>query len=369
MYILPIVIVGVILLSWEIFRNKSFLISLLSIVVSIVISLGVIGIDYVIQTTDSEVWSGYIEQVKHKEEWNEIRTEEIKDSKGNVTGHRTYTVHHEAENQIKTTDEGWISVSRSQDGKTKFNDAYPNNDKELEQYWKIGTPSASVHTYTNKIQSSYSIYKHENINLKNYKDLPEYPSKIQNYINIDRIIGEVPNKDMALNVLAQQNMRLNKSVPDIENPGKTKSYKQVNIIFVNVGDKSEDYGFAIQDKWENGNKNDFIISFSMDTEGNIKWVYPFSWSEVELLKLEVRDYMMNLKQIRDFVPVVNNVSNMVEDKFVRKQFADFNYLQIEVGTVAMVFIWIFNIAIGIVAIILINEEFDVINRKRKRYSY
>lgn len=366
MYIIPIILLGIIIFTYEVIRIKGWKISVITLLVSIMLSASIVGIDYIQQITDTEVWSGYVESVKHKEEYDEIKTEEIKDSKGKVTGHRTYVVHHEAENQIKTTDDGWINVKASQDGSVKFNDRYPNTNEELTQHWKIGTPSASVHTYTNKVQSSYSIYRHD-IDLNKYKDLPEYPSKVSNYIDIDRIIGDVPNKDSALDKLAAENMKLNKSVPDLDKPGKTRSYKQVNIIFVNVGDKPEEYGFALQDKWENGNKNDFVVSFSTDSQGNIKWVYPFSWSEVELLKLEVRDYMINLKQINDFVPVVENVSKMVESKFERKQFADFNYLQIEVSKGATIFMWVINVFVGVGAAMFIQSEYGSRSRRR-RYS-
>jgi len=54
------------------------------------------------------------------------------------------------------------------------------------------------------------------------------------------------------------------------------SWKQVNLIFVNVGaDKPIEYGYALQDYWEGGNKNDFIVSFSMNSDGKLNWVYPF----------------------------------------------------------------------------------------------
>jgi hypothetical protein len=315
----------------------------------------VVLIDQSAQITDIEVWSGSIVDWEHKEEWDEWHPPQVyttTDSKGNVTTRVKpgYWEHHNATNRIKTSDNGWITVNRLPDGR-RMDDSYPNTTEELKLYWKPGTPTASVHTYVNKIQTSYSLYRHKEIDLKQYPDLPEYPIKVYDYFYIDRVVGDFPNELEARKVLDVKNTELNKMIPDPEKPGKMRSWKQVNIIFVNVGpDKTIDYGYALQDFWEGGNKNDFIVSMSMNTDGKVNWVYPFSWSEVEILKIEVRDYIMELGTITDLVPIIEKVSDMVADKFVRKQFADYNYLSIDTSTAALVFIWII-IIIGCIFII------------------
>jgi hypothetical protein len=81
----------------------------------------------------------------------------------------------------------------------------------------------------------------------------------------------------------------------------------------------------------------------MNPDGKVNWVYPFSWSEVEILKIDIRDYLMDMGTVTDLVPVVNKVSDLVADKFVRKQFADFSYLNIETSTPALVIIWVIMI--------------------------
>jgi hypothetical protein len=159
-------------------------------------------------------------------------------------------------------------------------------------------------------------------------------------LHVDRIVGDVPNKPRALTALAAWNTELNKAVPDPDQPGETKSWKQVNLIFVNMGmDLPQEYGYALQDKWTNGNKNDFIVSFSPASDGSMNWVHAFSWSEVDMLKLEVQDYMTEQGYGKDFVPIVEHVAQMVADQFVRKQFADFDYLQIEVSDTSIYIIW------------------------------
>lgn len=369
MYIIPVILVIAGSFFYILLHKKNFIVFIATCIISILLTSIIVVIDYHSQTTATEVWSGKITNVKHVEEyeeWHEPEYEdvEVKDSKGKVVSTTRvlvrdgYWEHHYATNSIKTSDNGWINVSQNPDGDIKFNDNYPNTDEELEKYWKIGLPSASSHTYENKVQASYSIYRHKDINVKDYPGLPEYPKSINNYINIDRIIGDIPNKDESLKKLAEWNTELNKDIPDPDKPGKTRSYKQVNVIFVNLGDVSEDYGFALQDYWQGGNKNDFVIAFGSDNKNNVTWVYPFSWSEVEILKINIRDYMLDIKSINDFPKIIDDVNSMIEKDFVRKQFADFSYLSIEVKTWAIVLIWILNVIIFFGGFAFVTEEYN-----------
>jgi len=353
MFWIPVLLGILLLFALEYFTFQKWLRATALSIFSIILMAIIVGIDFVAQTTDTEVWSGYIEDWKHKEEWDEWHPSKTT-CKTDSDGHRTcrtkqgYWEHHEAENELKTTDNGWFQVYYTPDGE-EMDDSYPNSTSDLKSLFKKGTPTASTHTYMNKVQSSYSTYRHSEIDLNQYKDLPDYPYEIRNDIYIDRIIGSVPHKKEALQQLAKENTRLNKMIDDPENPGKKRSWKQVNIILVNVGaNKPREYGFALQDKWENGNKNDLVVSFSMNKDGKLNWVYPFSWSENELLKIKIRDQLMNEKKITNFTPIVKEVSDLTEKHFKRKEFKDFNYLHIELSMISLVFIWIFSfIFVGI----------------------
>ena len=351
MHWIPLILIVAVTLAVSIFMKRNFKLVAVIALGGLILTSAITGIDYFIQTHDTEVWSGSVIDWKHKEEWTEWIppvTTCSTDSEGrqSCTTIPGYFKHHPAENHIKTSDSGWIYVSKAPDGK-KFTDKWPNDDKVLREYWKEGSPTASVHSYVNKVNASYSIYRHEDVSIEDYPNLPDYPNKVRDKFHVDRIIGVVPNKEEAIEALAAQNTRLNEFIPDPEKEGKMRSWKQVNMIFVNVGkDENMLSGYALQDLWRNGSKNDFIVTFSMNEDGKLNWAYPFSWSEVELLKLEVRDYMMDLEQVEDFVVVVDEVAKLVEDKFERKEFADFNYLQIEVSSGANIFIWFVNLMLG-----------------------
>lgn len=348
MYLLPTIVCTIIVLiiSFKIDKNNYLKISAMFCICGILLSSIVYGISIFSKTHATEVWSGKIISVKHQEEYDEVITETHTDSKGN-----TYTTtrieHNNAKNIVNTSDGGNISVNKSLDGKTRFNDSFPNTNEELIKFYPIGTSTASIHSYKNKVQCSYSIYKHKNIDLKKYKDLPEYPIQMKNDIQIDRFIGDIKNKNKVVEKLNEVNSDLN---------SKQKN-KQVNLIFVNLGDKSEDYGFALQDYWQGGNKNDFVICFGSNGD-KVTWVYPFSWADSnnsEKLKIDTRNYMLKVNLSDDFTKTIGDISKMIETNFERKQFADFNYLTVELSMREYVFIVIINIILGTIILKCIED--------------
>ncbi|MBN3376236.1 hypothetical protein CF087_20585 [Clostridium botulinum] len=304
---------------------------------SFIITIFVTGIDFSIQTSDEEIWSGRIISVDHKEEWDEVVTETYTDDEGN-SHTETHIEHHNAKNSIRISDKGTITVNKSLDEKTHFDDSYPNTTQELEKFYPIGTPTSSVHTYKNKVQASYSIYKHKDINLEEYKDLPKYPTEMKNDIEIDRFIGNIKNEDKVIKCLNEVNSELNSK----------QNNKQVNLIFVNLGNKPQDYGFALQDYWEGANKNDFVVCFG-SKDNKVTWCYPFSWADSqksEKLKINVRNYMKEVNLNDDFNKNIKDIGDMVKKDFERKEFADFNYIDIEISKVAYIFIIVLNIIAG-----------------------
>ena len=308
------------------------------IIVSLIANFLTLGIIESMASHDIEIWSGRITEIEHKEEWDEwhpptTKTETYtKTVNGKtVTKTRTVTVpgyweHHYAENYVTTSDNGTQLVTSSPDGK-EFNDSYPNTTDELNMYYPVGQATASLHTYENKLQFSKSLFKKGDLHEELVESLPDYPNEMKSDFTVTRLIGDIPNFDETNKALNEWNSELNKMV---ENPetGKKESWKQVNVIFVNVGDLPIEYGYALEEKWEGGNKNDFVVCFSM-VNNQIQWVYPFSWTEVEILKLEVRDLLLDQKEIKDFKPIVDEVCKLISEKFDRKEMADYNYIKYE----------------------------------------
>lgn len=335
------------ILGIEIVRYNSsgyFNLQKVGIFIGIAIVAGgiVIGTDYRMQTSDNEIRSGKIVSVNHKEEWKQWVPPKYSKGKLVRAGH---WIHHDAENYVETTDGGSLYVTRTPDGERRFTDSFVNNDKELQAYYPIGSYTASVHTYTNKLKPSYSVFKYEEKDLKEFEGLPDYPLIEESDLTITRLFGNFPNKQK----LSKHLNKVNTTLTDTDNPNnidKTKGYKQVNLMFANFGNKPIDYGYALQDHWKNGAKNDFVVTFGTDSKGKISWCHTFSWTEVEILKTDVREYMIG-KNINNFRPVIYEVGELVEQKFDRKEFADFNYIQVSIGVFG-------KIGLGILAICLVG---------------
>lgn len=309
------------------------------------------------QTADIEIWSGKITEVKHIEEWDEwhppkTETYTTTDSKGNTKTHtRTipgYWEHHYSENYITTSDNGTIRVYETPDGK-KFSDNFVNSTKELEEYYPVGQATASTHTYKNKVQSSNSVFKTREIDLNDYPDLFTYPTVQNKNYSIDRLLGNFKDKAIKSKYLDNINSNLN----DTENPNnveKVKSYKQVNLILANFGNKDEDYGYALQNYWENGNKNDIVVTFGTDNNGKPTWCHVFSWTEVEILKSDIREVIMSVEDIdKEFNNTLDKISDLIEEKYKRREFAEFEYIQIELSTFSKILL----VIIFIISIILL----------------
>lgn len=354
------VILGFILLTgyslYQAYMSDKYLVFIVSISISILAIFGIKAYDKYSQVGDYEIYSGMITSVLHKEEWDEwippkTETYTVTDSNGKkqtktkvIPG---YWVHHNAENYITTSDNGTQLVYETLEGK-RFSDYFVNSTKELEEYYPIGMNTASVHIFENRLKLDSTIFNIE-INLDDYIDeLPQRPFIINNRLTVDRLIGDFKNKNELLRELDSINSNLN----DTNNPNNVeniKGYKQVNIMFVNFGDKTQDYGYALQNYWNNGAKNDFVITFGTDENNKPTWCYVFSWSDVEILKTDVREYIMNKDNLNDFKSIMYDISDMVEEKYERKQFSEFDYIQVEMKSSSIIITIIIFIIIGIIS--------------------
>lgn len=353
LFIFPLILFTIVFLFiYKYNKINSIIIPLVSgLIGSIVLNFALVGIDYSIKTNDQEIRSGTVIEAFHKDAWDEWHPpRQYKDSNGKIKTKPGYWEHHNAINQITTSDYGNISVYETPDGK-KINDDYPKTVDELYNYWSIGMPTASVHQYRNYIQTSNSIYKHDNIDWKQY-ELPDYPLKVENYVTINRALGEFPNKESVNKKLNEWNSYLNHMI--IKENGKKGSYKEVNVIFVNLGENTSlDWGFALQEKFENGNKNDFIVSFGTDG-GKISWCYPFSWSESEITKARVKNIVLD-GDFNNFAQIIDDSCKEIENSFVRKEMKDFEYIKIVPSSYVYIVSVIVNLIVCVMILLCIKE--------------
>lgn len=201
------------------------------------------------------------------------------------------------------------------------------------------------HSYTNKIQASHSIFKFENIDEKTKKmwGLYDYPLVTSGYYQ-PVVLGNSVNQatDRKLQYIN----------------GYYGLMKQFRMYILFFKDKSMDVAFKQRSYWEGGNKNELLICIGMDKSGSFNWVKCFSWMDKPELEVEVQNYFnknknLNLSEFADWLP------NEIVRHWHRKQFKDFDYLQIEL-TETQIW-WVFSIVMLYTIICcfwIVTNEFD-----------
>lgn len=213
------------------------------------------------------------------------------------------------------------------------------------------------HSYINRIQASHSVFKLENIDEKTKKmyGLYDYPTILNNRQQVvlgKKISPELERKIQYLNGYY----------------GASKQFK-LFILFFNNPDI--DVAFKQRSYWEGGNKNEFTICLGTDKSGKFAWVKCFSWMDTPALEVEVESFFtknkdLSLEKFADWMPV-----NIVRH-WHRKQFKDFDYLQVELTQKQMMWILIILLVYNIAASIwIVCNEFknEYIDSPNDMYNY
>lgn len=303
------------------------------------------------QVTDTEFWGGWVTHSEYYEDWDERvpcrhpKYETYTDSEGNthsrfvgyehiydVDYHPPYwqmidsnglVIHTSQENFRRLIQQFgnnvFVDLHRSyhsNDG-DKYVTTWPNTSETQESV-------VTVHSYENRVQASNSIFNFQKVDPK-ANNLFEYPP-VDGYNHQQVILGNGgPTMSTAEEWLQHANAML----------GTTRQAKIFVLVFT---DRSMQDAMLQEAYWRRGNKNEFVICIGTDKQFNVQWGYVFSWTEVELLKIEVRNLIVEQKEL-DLVKLALQTFPLMEEKWQRKHFRDFAYLTIDPPTwaVAIVF--------------------------------
>jgi len=334
----------------------------LLLITIIFIALAKFGCEAVL-TRDTEYWTGWVVEAcyyeKWTEEWDEYIPEEGHyDSKGSyhvdVPAHWEHRiVHHPPHWEMKDSNDIILPINEE---KYKHLVNLWKNQKETNlfhvnqtsrgdgdlwttKYKDIMVICTTTHSYENRVQASNSIFNFEYV--KNEGRLFEYP-KITDHTRVPSILGSPGERTLANRQLCEVNAKLGKA-------------KQVRIWILLYHD-TMDAAFEQEAYWKGGNKNEFIVCIGIDNNNNVKWSYIISWTEVERLKIDVRDFV-NRQEKLDLPSLINYLDVEIRKQWQRKQFADFAYLTVEPPTWIVVLIYVFTLVTnaGLGMFIVLNE--------------
>ena len=224
----------------------------------------------------------------------------------------------------------FVELNRSyhtQDG-NKYVATWDGNEATLE-------PVFTEHSYENRVQTSNSIFNFQEVaeaDRLSYR-LFDYPA-LKGHAQVS-ILGEAgPTQAAAEALLAKANAKLGHE-------------HQARIFILVFRNQPIQAGILQESYWKRGNKNELVITLGVDELGKVQWAHVFSWTEVEELKIEIRDYVSGLAEL-NLVDVVKTVVPLVESKWERKHFADFSYLTVEPPTWAVILTYLVTVFINLV---------------------
>lgn len=337
--------------------------------VMMVVPLGLIasakGCSEYSQTQDTEFWGGYVTTAEYYEDWNErvscrhpipcSHPSYSTDSKGkryqsgyqhsNDGHYHSYDVDYHPEywevntsvRETKEISHGFFENLCKQFGNRVFVDLHRNyhtkNGNKYVATWKGEAetiePVTVARSYENRVQASQSVFNFKTVNPADY-GLFQYPA-------IQGLRQQCVMGPGATEVSEKKFQYLNATL------GGSKQVRLFVLVFQNqpIQAAMEQEAF-----WKRGNKNELVTCIGVDKDLEVQWSHVFSWTEVDELKIEARNQVMGMKKL-DLAAYADWLGPMVQSKWVRKNFADFNYLTVEPTMSAVIWTFVLTLLVTI----------------------
>ncbi|HNC58672.1 MAG TPA: hypothetical protein PLP33_24815 [Leptospiraceae bacterium] len=208
---------------------------------------------------------------------------------------------------------GRIGCVHDNDG-DKYVATYDGLDEHIET-------TAVAHTYENKIPVSNSLFRRRDVTPQEALSLGVYSyPEIHNYFQ--------------RNIIAPKNLGID--TPENEYyfqllNAKLGRKKQVRCFLLVYKDKPASISFDQEAYWQNGNKNEIIITVGVDSQLNILWARAFSWSfdnpkipdRGKGFEASIKNYIGGQQKL-DIPQIGKWLYSEVENKFVRREFTPIN---------------------------------------------
>jgi hypothetical protein len=323
-----------------------------------------IGID--VATKDKEYLGNYVTEIRYYEPWNEYihRTCSMKVGKTTTYYDCSYVQYHSAHWAEILDDKSEIPISENKynELKNRFNSNYVFYDMHRHYHSIDGDmyytqfmgqedklePYFSTESYTNKVQASYSTFNFPEVKEKDVKDfnLFEYP-KLEYDNKYDAILShgyKVPASAQKKFEYLNARLGLSKQV-------------RVWVLLFNANERKSAY--MQRGYWKGGNKNEFIACIGMNKDGSVAWFESMGWSQNKLIDVETRNYVLAQSNL-DLTKFGDFMISEVNTNWVRTDFKQFDYLEIDVPNWAIWVTWIVSIVscIGL-SIWIVNNQFTI----------
>jgi hypothetical protein len=343
---------------------------LLLIMPSVLFTMVIRCIMISVNAADTEYLGSYVQKVIYYEPWNEKirkRHEERYVSGRHRDGSPRYSkriwysteiVNHGPRYTYMTPEHSTLehSISKSTYDKIRkrlntppiFKDMHRNyHTKDGDAYITVydGSVEHVYDTTTKRLYQNYikagnsnSIFKLERIGDDTAKELGlfKYPN----------IIDKAQNPIMGKNVSIKDTQMI-RYINAVK--GKSKQFRMYILCFKHdefyKSEKQRSY-------WQNGNKNEFVVCIGLKND-SVVWTNAFSWCDEPKLEILTRNYFIENPKL-DIYQYGIWLSPKIDKYWKRKEFKDFNYINIELTLpqyiLLLILVLIFNISMSIYVI-------------------
>ncbi len=320
-----------------------------------------------VQTSDTEWWTGAVQTAEFYEAWDEEvpcrhpKYKTVKNSDGTTSEvqdgyEHAYDVdYHPPVWQVVDTNGITVGVNErkfselvQKFGNKQFINMHRHyhsiNGNKYASNWDGSDDKCEIcttqHRYKNRVIASNSVFKFPEPDSK--EGLYEYPL-VRGFYDSQFILG-------GADPVAERKLTLWNA--------RNGHNKQCRLIFALYHDLPFDVALNQENHWQGGNKNEFIVAVGLDGE-KVKWCHVISWTEQEMLKAEVKQFIIEQDKF-DLGKSVDVVGEKVQAGFVRKHFKDFDYLTVEppMWTVMLTFFLTVAVNVGLSIWIVCNEFED-----------
>jgi hypothetical protein len=296
-------------------------------------------------TSDTEYLNYHYVKVRYYEPWNEYiqatcyRSEACgTDSKGNTTYCSvpydcSYVQYHSAYWTAVLNDGDEINISKAEYNRLlpiytpkqfvdKHRDYHTIDGDMYQSSWKGDNAGfvlyVTKHSYENRVQASHDVFN--------------YPTVDKTTINEYGLFGypDMPKGNWLSSILADSSVVLTKSdaiMLDRLN-GELGRKKQVRLWLIVTKNKPLAFGSYQEALWKRGNKNEVVMCVGLDNNNYVRWTHYFSWCENQTFNIEFSE-LISKNQPLDVNQFARDAKELIDAKFVRKQFKDFKYIGVD----------------------------------------
>lgn len=285
-------------------------------------------------TSDTEYLGSYATEAWYEEQWNEYIhqtcTRTVSCGKNCTTTQVydcSYVDNHPEQYYLKTglgvfdiNRKQWLSLRDRWNGAEfrEMNRNYHSEDGDAYIcYWdKKPETIESVtkeHAYENRTQAASSVYNFQNVSKEEISKygLYQYPAIIGH--KQPALLGY---KDDSANALL-----------DYMNATMGVIY-QVRVYLLVYQDQPENVSLLQEALWQGGNKNELILTVGIDDANRVEWARVLTWCENQEIFTSIRDEIVK-QDAFDAYQAVLIIQNAIKTKWKRREFKEFNYLQVE----------------------------------------